>query len=140
MTHAHTANRCKAGARHWWPALLLTLALAALGGCLQADTLGDESPDEVVISGTPTWNNGMANLLQLKCGVCHAVPRPDHAPQETPDDFDLNHHTSPDGEVDGAQESLDDLKEAVSSGFMPPAFATPLTDGERQYFQDWDGS
>jgi uncharacterized membrane protein len=120
--------------------LLLALALPLLAGCLQADTLGDEPPDEIVISGTPTWNNGMASLLQLKCGVCHAVPRPDHAPDDTPDDFDLNTLTSPDGEVDGAQETLGDLQAAVSSGAMPPAFATPLTDRERGYILVWDGS
>jgi mono/diheme cytochrome c family protein len=110
-----------------------------LGGCLQADTLGDKPPDEVQVGSPPAWDNGMGELMTLKCGVCHQRPLPKNAPDETGSDYDFTvQHAS--GEGGGAADALGDIKEIVRGGEMPPDFATPLTDAERQAILDWDGS
>ena len=36
-----------------------------LMSCSEADTMGDEPPDEIVIEGTPTWENGIGELVEL---------------------------------------------------------------------------
>ena len=111
-----------------------------LGGCLEADTLGDEPPDEVTVGSPPRWDNGIGELLQLKCAVCHQVPGGKLTPAGAPQDFDLGFHTQrPDG-IDGAAERLADIQLQVSSGLMPKEYATPLTDRERLAILNWDGS
>jgi uncharacterized membrane protein len=120
--------------------LLSTLLLSAwLGGCSRADTLGGEKPDEVKVGSPPTWNNGMKDLLALKCAACHQSPPPKSAPDGIPDGLDFRfQHGS--GETDGAVDTLDSIKSVVQQGIMPPTFATPLTDQEKQAILDWDGS
>jgi len=129
-------------ARAWLrraPALGVLLLTAWLGGCLQADTLGGEKPDEVQVGSPPTWDNGMGDLMALKCAVCHQVPLPKSAPDETSTDYDLRYqHGS--GEVGGAADRLGEIQEIMQEGEMPPSFATPLTDQERQAILAWDGS
>ena len=71
---------------HVFPVLALLMTLLA---CSDAETLGDEPPVEVVITGSPTWDNGIRELVDLKCAYCHAVPRPDTAPNEIIADLDL---------------------------------------------------
>jgi mono/diheme cytochrome c family protein len=123
--------------------LVLLLGPALLGGCLQAGTRGGEPPDEVQVGSPPTWDNGMKELMALKCAVCHQVPLPKSAPNETSTDYDLRfqHATKGgEGEAAGAADVLGDLQDAVREGLMPPQFATPLTDAETQSILDWDGS
>ncbi len=110
-----------------------------LGGCLEADTLGGESPDEVTVGSPPRWDNGIGELLQLKCAVCHQVPAGKLSPATTPDSFDLRFHTQPPDGIPGAAETRIKIQLQVSSGLMPKEYATPLTDGEQQAILDWDG-
>lgn len=69
--------------------LLFLLVFCSLWHCSDADTLADEPPVEVPITGIPTYQNGIRELLDLKCGYCHAVPRPEIAPDTVPPDLDL---------------------------------------------------
>lgn len=122
---------------------LLAAAAAALSGCLQADALGDEPPDEVAVGTPPRWDNGVAALMNLKCAVCHQVPPPDVAPQHTPTGFDLRYHiTAPSG-LPGAIAILPALTGGVLRGEyggaprMPPDYATPLTPAEQDALETW---
>jgi hypothetical protein len=75
--------------------------------------------------------------------VCHQVPIPAHAPDDTPDDYDFTilRGTGEGGdEVEGAADALEDIKEIVQDGEMPLDFATPLTDDEYDAILDWDGT
>ena len=119
---------------------LIILGALALAGCLEADTRGGEEPDEVVIQGTPTWDNGIGELLQLKCGVCHSVPPNKISPEGIPQTFDLNVQTTRSDGVLGAQDILTSIQFVVAEGIMPKEQATPLTDGEKSAIQAWDGS
>lgn len=128
-------------------AAAVVLSLLLLAGCLEADTLGQEPFDEIVIAGTPTWSNGVGELMQLKCAVCHSVPPGSVSPATTPADLDLNVHL-PYGSVRGAVDTLPflaaDLLRAGggSSGVrqMPLIYATPLTAAEITALEAWDGS
>lgn len=132
-----------------WPrwafvTLGLVLAAAAAGGCMEANTLGDEPPDEVPVGSPPAWSNGMQELMTLKCGVCHQVPRPQSAPEQTPDDYDFTvlHGTAKgeDNEAVGAGDAVGEIQSVVQSGAMPLEFATPLTANERGAILAWDGN
>ena len=37
------------------------------------DSIEIEEPTEVKISGTPTWENGIGQLMVLKCANCHLL-------------------------------------------------------------------
>src|SRR5712691_9503731 len=65
------------------------LACLALGGCMDASTLGQEPADHVIITGTPTWSNGIGQLVNLKCAICHQAPRLPSSPGNVPADMDL---------------------------------------------------
>ena len=124
-----------------WIALLWITV--GLGGCLDADTLGGEQVDEVIISGTPIWSNGIGELMQLKCGTCHRVPAGALSPATIPADLDLNLHTSPSSGIRGAQNIVTFIKEGILRGSaggtrkMPLDYATPLTDQEISALQEW---
>lgn len=129
----------------WAGAALLAALLAllsTLGGCLQADSLGDEPPDTVTIVGTPTWDNGVARLMDLKCAVCHRVPATEVAPYNVPLDLDLR-RLDLSGTIRGARDVQlyvqAGILQADVAGFpqMPPAFATPLVDSERAALATW---
>lgn len=130
------------------------LCLLGLGlmDCSEADTLADEPPVEVVIEGMPSWQNGVGALVQLKCGYCHAVPRPDIAPNNTPLDLDLNHYATRlvegqvvrggdslgrwlfDGILDQAVTVYDDTSMPRQ---MPLNYGTPLTNREKTAMLLW---
>jgi cytochrome c5 len=133
-------------------------ALLALAGCLGAKTLGDEPADHVVIGGTPTWSNGVANLMGRKCAVCHQVPRPENSPSNMPHDVDLRRETAA-GTVRGAEDLAAQLQLGVlrhplvyDPGGLPPVhayyavrqmplpFATPLYADEMAALENWAGS
>ena len=110
--------------------------------CSEADTLGDEPPTEIVIEGTPTWRNGIGELVELKCASCHQVPASSYTPEGTPATLDLRHYGTA-GSVRGG----DSLEVWINAGIleqklggirkMPLEYATPLTDREITYLKDW---
>jgi len=88
---------------------ILCLAVGFLmWGCSDADTLADEPPVEITINGQPTYQNGIGELLKVKCAYCHAVPKPDIAPDTVPPDLDLNHYATRvvDGDVIRGADSI----------------------------------
>jgi len=116
-----------------------------LMSCSEADTLGDEPPDEIVIEGTPTWENGIGELVELKCASCHQVPASSYTPEGTPATLDLRQYVTA-GSVQGG----DKLGIWITAGIlekqlggirkMPLEYATPLTDREITYLKDWANS
>ncbi|MBI4084138.1 MAG: c-type cytochrome [Candidatus Lambdaproteobacteria bacterium] len=125
----------------WAPALAAAL-LTMLGGCLEADTRGDEPPDEVHFAGTPSWQNGVAALMALKCAVCHRVPRPAISPRTVTVDLDLTLPAAT-GALRGAEETAPFLRAGILdqdvAGIprMPLPYATPTTPAERAALETW---
>ncbi len=127
-----------------FPVVVLLLA-GALGGCSEADTLGDEPVDEVTITGTPTWANGVGTLMSLKCGVCHRVPAGSLSPASIPRDLDLNYPAAPGPGIRGANDVT--VLVCLQGGIlrqptfgvrrMPLEYATPLTAGEMTALESW---
>ncbi len=135
-------NRVMGLKKLWFPVVVLLLAIA-LGGCSEADTLGEEPVDEVTIIGTPTWANGVGTLMSLKCGICHRVPAGPFSPANIPQDLDLNHPVSPGPGIRGADVILFYLQGGIlrqpTFGVrrMPLVYATPLTAGEITALESW---
>jgi len=139
----------------------LLLALLALA-CSDADTLGDEPPRELVITGNPTFENGISALLDLKCAYCHGVPRPDIAPADITSDLDLSRYETvivdgrlvrgadaigrwlEDGIMDHALDIYVDFTvfpEAIlEARQMPLDYGTQLTDREKGYLLSWSAN
>jgi len=136
---------------------LLALALWTLG-CSDADTLGDEPPPEIVIQGAPTWENGVAELIELKCAYCHAIPLPPLAPDDIVADLDLaryDTYTTADGQVIRGADAIGSwivqglLEQPVAAfadfntgapleaGQMPLDYGTQLTAAERTALEMW---
>ncbi|MEL0279068.1 MAG: hypothetical protein VXB67_15550 [Deltaproteobacteria bacterium] len=124
---------------------LLICCSFLLLACSEADTLGDEPPTEIVIEGTPTWRNGIGELVELKCASCHQVPASSYTPGGTPATLDLRHYDTA-GSVQGG----DKLGIWIKAGIlekqlggirkMPLEYATPLTEREITYLKDWASS
>ena len=121
---------------------LLICCSFLLLACSEANTLGDEPPTEIVIEGTPTWRNGIGELVELKCASCHQVPASSYTPEGTPATLDLHHYDTAGGVRGG-----DSLGIWITAGIlekqlggirkMPLEYATPLTDREITYLKDW---
>ena len=132
-----TAGRCRAAL-----AGLVLLACLPLAGCMQADSLGDQPPDEVRISGQPSWSNGIAQLMALKCAVCHQQPPSPVAPLAVPADLDLRQQN-----LAGTTRGAENVILAIRAGIlhqdlslfprMPLPYATPLTPGEQGALETW---
>ncbi len=129
--------------RKWGVGIGLLLSLSMMG-CSNADTLGGEAPDETVITGTPTWNNGISEIVQNKCGTCHVVPATEYTPASIRSyNLNLNVYAGDNSTVRGA----DNLGSWITGGIleqpmgsirqMPLDYATPLTDREIGYLQTW---
>lgn len=135
-------------------ALLASLPLAA---CMDASTLGQEPADHVVITGIPTWSNGIRQLIDIKCVMCHQVPRLASSPQNVPADLDLRFEKS-----FGAIRAAEDIAAQLALGIarhdlvyddgsytnaglkvtirrMPLQFATPLYADEITALETWAG-
>ena len=128
-----------------FPVVVLLLA-GALGGCSEADTLGDEPVDEVTFTGTPTWANGIGTLMSLKCGICHRVPAGPFSPANIPRDLDLNYPAAPAPGIRGADAILSFIlggilrQPTLGVRRMPLDYATPLTPGEIAALESWAAS
>lgn len=135
--------------------LFFSLLVAALFSCSDADSLGDVEPVSFTISGAPTWQNGIGDLTAAKCGYCHAVPRPEIAPRDTPEDLDLNFYTTQviDGQVVRGGDSIgrwlfDGILDHPVTRYadttkprqMPLDYGTPVTDQEKTYFLAWSNA
>lgn len=132
---------------------LLTVA------CSNADTLGDEPPVEVTITGEPTYANGVGELLDLKCGYCHAIPLPPTAPNNIVQDLDLTTYAT---RIQGNQviRGADAIGRFIKDGLfehdvnlytdsrvspvdpidvrrMPLDYGTQLTTGEKNALKHW---
>ena len=111
--------------------------------CSQADTLGQEVPDETIIVGNPTWNNGIGEIMQNKCGTCHDVPQSEYIPNNTPEYLNLNIYSGNNNTVFGADTiavwiQVGILEKSISSiRKMPLNYATPLTNNEISYLKEW---
>ena len=135
--------------------LLLALTILWQWQCSDADSLADEPPVEVVIQGEPTWENGIGELVRLKCGYCHAVPKPAIAPDVIVDDMDLNSYETAvvDGTVVRGGDSIgrwiyegildqpvlkfDDTSDPRQ---MPLDYGTQLTEREKLYLENWSNA
>ena len=125
--------------------LLLICCLFLMLACSEADTLGDEPPTEIVIEGSPTWENGIGELVELKCASCHQVPASSYTPHRTPEDLDLRYYQPSEGRGshslrfwigDNTTEGILEKPLGVTRK-MPLDYATPLTDREISYLKDW---
>ena len=133
------------------------LACLPLAACMDAETLGAAPASRVVISGTPTWSSGIGELLNLKCAVCHQVPRLPSSPDNVPPDLDLRFE-----KTYGAIRAAEDIAAQISLGTlrheivyddgtysrpvkvtirtMPLPFATPLYTDEITALETWAGN
>jgi mono/diheme cytochrome c family protein len=114
-----------------------------------ADTRGSEAPDHVLISGTPTWSNGIGQLVTSKCAVCHQVPRLPSSPSNVPAYLDLRYE-----KTSGAIRAAEDIVAPISLGIlhhtlnygvstnipvqaMPLSYSTPLYADEISALESW---
>lgn len=122
--------------------------LLVLYGCMDASTHGGDAPDHVVISGTPTWSNGIGRLMAAKCAVCHQVPRLPSSPQNVPADLDLRYETGY-GNIRAGDDIVAQIKlgvlrhtieykaGSVTISTMPLPFGTPLYEDEKTALETW---
>jgi hypothetical protein len=129
---------------------LILLCLLVLSGCINADTRGNKAADHVIISGTPTWQNGIAQLMSTKCATCHQVPRLPSSPINVPADLDLRYETST-GSIRAAEDIasplvLGVLQHGLNYGralapvpvqTMPLSYSTPLYADEIAALESW---
>lgn len=117
-----------------------------------ADTRGNEAPDHIIISGTPSWTNGIAQLMDSKCAVCHQVPRLASSSANVPADMDLRYQTT-----SGAIRAAEDIAAQIKLGIlrndlhygtnstlpvraMPLSYSTPLYTDEIAALETWADS
>ena len=121
--------------------IILSLGMTLIA-CSEADTLAGEEPDEVVITGTPTWENGVKKLVGLKCATCHTVPPNDLTPDNAPQNLNLNEYSGNENYLGATT-----LGFWISAGIletklgtvrqMPLDYATPLTQKEKDALKTW---
>jgi len=123
--------------------------------CSDADTLGDEPPVEFQVTGDLTYENGINQLLEVKCGYCHGWPVPPVAPDGIVDDLDLNTYETRlvNGKVIRGADALGiwifegildhevvKFNNTSAPRKMPLDFGTPLTSNEKTLLTDWDAA
>jgi len=129
--------------------------LLSLMACSDADTLGDEPPIEIAIGAEPTYQNGVGELLKVKCGTCHAHPLTELSPDNIVTDLDLNTYLTrvEAGEVIRGADSIgrwifegildhgvDRFLDTSEPRKMPLDYATPVTPSEKQALLAWSAS
>ena len=123
--------------------ILIWMTSVLLFGCSKAETLGGAAVDEVVITGTPTWQNGISTLMNSKCATCHVIPFSFYSPYNTPKTLDLSVYDNV-STIRGASALtiwinggiLDKDLPGVSRK-MPLPYATPLTESEMTALKSW---
>lgn len=138
---------------------LILILLCLCFACSDADSLGDEPPVEVPVPAGSTFNANVGALLDLKCGYCHAYPKPDTAPNNIVTDLDLTVYATrvQDGKVIRGADSigawlregiLDHDLEVFADGRVFPAlpinarampldYGTPVTSEEKAGLLAW---
>jgi cytochrome c5 len=111
-------------------------------GCSEADSLGDKAPDEVLLETSPTWENSVKDLVQMKCALCHTVPPNDLTPDNAPADLDLRFYEGTEG-----KRGANILGSWINAGIldgpvnetpqMPLNYSTPLTHQEIEGLKTW---
>lgn len=132
--------------------LIIVAVCITLAGCMGADTRGSEAPDHIRISGTPTWTNGIGELMTKKCATCHQVPRLASSPTNVTTDMDLRYEITS-GAIRAAtdiaaQIKLRILRNALHYGInstlpvraMPLSQSTPLYADEITALETWADS
>ena len=139
---------CSTASSRLQSCLCLLACVLMLTGCMDASTKGGEAADHIIISGTPTWSNGISKLMTAKCAVCHQVPRLASSPQNVPADLDLRYETSTGmlraSEDIAAQITLGILRHSidyrpgtVTVSTMPLRFGTALYTDEINALETW---
>ncbi len=133
-------------------AVFSVLCGLSLWQCSDADTLADEAPREVIIQGVATWENGVGELLKLKCGYCHAYPLPPIAPNNIVPNLDLNVYETrvEDGQVIRGADAIgrwifegildgpvDIFADTAFPRQMPLDYGTQVTDREKAILEKW---
>ena len=100
--------------------------------CSRAETLAELSPPAVDISASePSWNNGVAQLVKERCASCHAAGLTEFVPESTPLlDFNVESEFR-----SVRQRSLARIED--DSNPMPPTYADPLSDDEKQFLKNY---
>ena len=109
----------------------MTHSLLALG-CSRAETLADLKPAPVDISASsPTWQNGIAQLVKERCASCHAEKKTEFVPESTPL-LDFNIET----EFRSVRKrSLSRILDTDNP--MPPTYADPLSTDEIEFLKKY---
>ena len=125
-------------------AAVLGLLAALAGGC--AESLGDKPPTEVAVGTPPTWDNGIGELMRVKCAVCHQIPLTQVSSTDTPTYFDLRYWAQSPTGISGALIILPFLDVGILRGNvddirqMPLEFATPLVQREIDALMTWSAN
>jgi len=98
--------------------------------CSRAETLAELSPPAVDVSAAdPSWDNGVAQLVKERCASCHAAGLGEFVPETTPLlDFTVEAEFK-----SVRQRSLARIEDAANP--MPPTYADPLTDEEKDFLK-----
>jgi mono/diheme cytochrome c family protein len=97
-------------------------------GCKAYD-LGDEEAFAVAVDKeSPTWENGIGELITRKCASCHTADRDTYVPTNTPHTFDDLHKQE---FVETNAFSIQSYVFDNETTPMPPSFATQLTADEK---------
>ena len=137
---------CKSMINSLVKGIYLLIVAGLLFGCSQADTLGGKAPDEIAISGTPTWENGIGELVRFKCASCHVIPFSSYSPHNTPTTLNLSVYDNSSNirgaNVLGIWVNAGILEKPLPgiSRKMPLEYATPLTVGEIANLKSWAAS
>lgn len=119
--------------------LIQVFCLALVFSCSRSYDLGDKTADSVTVNTTsPTWDNGISNVIQTKCVTCHtpASSRSKFVPGNTPSTLDGMNSES--FYADSAKATVIQNRVFVDTTTpMPPKFATPLSDNEKIALAAW---
>ena len=116
--------------------------LLALSSCSSYD-LGSRSPIAInVNTESPTWENGIQELIARKCDDCHAKQPSKFVPGEIRDDrarYSVGFSETEDGFLNYGSLSYQRVFNDAAKP-MPPKYGTPLTEAEKlalkKYLED----
>ncbi|NBW80134.1 hypothetical protein EBR21_00115 [bacterium] len=103
-----------------------------ISACSRAETLAGLKPAPVDISApVPTWQNGVAKLVNERCASCHSERKGEFVPTSTPLlDFNIEAEFR-----SVKQRSLARIQDNEKP--MPPTYADPLSEDERKFLEKY---